>query len=322
MTSRILPLAICAIALVTAPLLAQESAPPATNPAATETSTEQSAPVQVTGTVASLGDDHLDLSVEHVVAASPEVTSALEGKTITFKLDAKTEKPADLKAADRVDLWFMEAEGAHLATRIAPALSHNESVGSAIGLSAAGEPPSPAAGQSASPPPPPANEPGTASPAPQGAVSTKETVSQPNPAASQTVETSPAPKRAASTKKAVGKRDLATSVESETVAPPDTAKVVASTSDNVVGEANPGASVPATPLGTSAEPDAGTEEGPGSPEAISSTQLKVKPDNGDQWQLLVGIGLVALSALVVLRLTLGRKQAVVSLDLGRSPQWR
>jgi hypothetical protein len=118
--------------------------------------------VQVTGAVATLADDRIEVKVERVAADAPEVTAAMVGKTVAFRLNPTTEKPNELKAGDRVDLWFKEGDNDRLAIRIVVAQAGGDASGSAAGSAAPAVPPS----QSAAPSSPEVGESSGAAAAP------------------------------------------------------------------------------------------------------------------------------------------------------------
>ena len=152
MNARVHPLVALFMAVVAVPLLAQQGNPPTTGPAADHVSqpvasmsaaSEQAEPVHVLGTIVTIAADRLDLKVEKAVEPSTGSAAALVGQTVTFLLDAKTEKPAELKANDRVDLYFTEANGERHAVRIVVAAEGSDSSNGAAEAPAAGAPPNP-----------------------------------------------------------------------------------------------------------------------------------------------------------------------------------
>ncbi len=160
--------------------------------------------VQVTGAVATLADDRIEVKVERVAADSPEVTTAMVGQTVAFRLTPTTEKPNELKAGDRVDLWFKEADNDRLAIRIVVAQAGGDASGTAGGPAASAAPPSqpaapssPAAGASsgaaAAPSQPVAPSSPVVSGSPDAAAAPSQPVAPSSPVVSGSPDAAPAP---------------------------------------------------------------------------------------------------------------------------------
>ena len=137
MNARIQPVVALLMAFVAVPLFAQQGNPPTTGPASATQAVQSAAPASsasdeatqthVLGTIVTLTADRLELKVEKAVEPNTESAAGLVGQTVAFAIDATTEKPADLKANDRVDLWFTEKDGQRRAVRIVVAAPASES---------------------------------------------------------------------------------------------------------------------------------------------------------------------------------------------------
>jgi hypothetical protein len=123
----------------------QSTGTKATGATAASAPSEQAKPVEVEGTIVTLTADRLELKVEKAIEPNSEPAAGLVGQTVAFAVDAATEKPADLKANDRVDLWFTEKEGQKLAVRIviAPAEGASSNSNGSGTPQAASVPPNP-----------------------------------------------------------------------------------------------------------------------------------------------------------------------------------
>ena len=128
MNATIKRFAVIFTVLVAVPLLAQQGDSQSTEPAAVAQAEQQSTPAaavsnqvepaHVVGTLVSVGSDRLELMVEKAIGPSVESLAVLVGQTLPFILDAGTERPAELKAGEGVDLWFTENHGQGYAVRV------------------------------------------------------------------------------------------------------------------------------------------------------------------------------------------------------------
>jgi hypothetical protein len=83
-------------------------------------------PSDVVGTLVTVGNDRLELIVEKAIEPSPESAAQLVGQTLAVVVDARTDKPAELKVGDRVELWFTEEKGRAYAVRVVEAADASE----------------------------------------------------------------------------------------------------------------------------------------------------------------------------------------------------
>ncbi len=91
----------------------------------------QSGQVEVTGTIASLTADKVEIKVDSVTAPQGNAagSTVMVGSTPAFAIDSTTDMPQGLKVGDRVNLWFASDNGALRATRLALAPSSDNSAG-------------------------------------------------------------------------------------------------------------------------------------------------------------------------------------------------
>lgn len=319
-------LAVCVIALMAAPLLAQESSPPAGAPVENQAPWAETAPVNLTGTIAALGDTTLELNVEHVAGASPEITSALEGSTITLTLGAFTEKPAELKPTDRVELSFTEADGVRLVTRIVPAPLPDEAAAAVTTEFYSMAPLDEAAAQPAPSEPVSPAEPATAQPAQPAP---NEAVTPPQPAV---VQSAPPPAKPVERKASVPQARVDTSTKQATGLPkpaaslPDqidtsqAAPLAAAGTTAPAGLPGSEASTTSQPPSSSPTADLSLIEPTGPSEPASDSSVEVQAGGASQGLLVIAIGIAAAAVLVVLGLTLRRKETVVNLGLSPTLQ--
>ncbi|MDD5562705.1 MAG: hypothetical protein PHQ91_03245 [Thermoanaerobaculaceae bacterium] len=324
MNARIHPLVALFLAVVAVPLLAQQGNPQngepqsqgQTAPAAVSANpaAEPAKPVQLEGTIVTLAADRLELQVEKAVAPSSQPTSGLEGQTVPFLVDATTEKPAELKAGDRVDLWFTQDGDQRRAVRVALAAAAGPSSSGATEPPAASVPPdtgAPATGQPAAQAPQPiaataaAHSAGATAAATQVASAAPATTSPLKPAKSR-----PAKQAAAATKpKPAALASAVPQPAGSTVLP------------------NPGTDVMKTPppRGTT-EPSMAPPEPQGSVDVVGSVgapaagaqaRPEVRPESTAPLPFVALGGLAALAALVMLRFTLRGGHVELGIGTGK-----
>lgn len=251
----------------------------------------------VIGSIVTIASDRLDLKVEKAGEPSTESVAGLIGQTVTFVVDAKTDKPADLKAGDRVDLYFTEANGERHADRIAIAAAGSASSNGAAEAPAAVAPPNPgtpAAGQ------PAANQPAGAAAASSSAVTTN----PPAENAPLNATAQPANHKAVTTKRHEKPVVAAPQPVVAPVLPNPATTVVASPPAVGAAQTSPAPSEPAGSVDVA--------QSAGQPQADTPPPASTRVQSDDPLRFIALGGAVGLVALVMLYFTLRARH----LDLG------
>ncbi len=245
----------------------------------------------VIGSIVTITADRLDLKVEKAGEPSTESVAGLVGQTLTFKVDDKTEKPADLKAGDRVDLYFTEANGERHADRIALAAAGSDSSNGAAGATATGAPPNPGTRAASQP-------------AGSAVATSAVTANQPAENAPLNATAQPAKHKAAAAKRQ----------EKPVVAAPEpaAAPVLPNPATNVVASPPPVSGAQTSPAPSEPAGSVDATQSAGQPQADTAPPVTTRAQSDDPLRFIALGGAAGLVALVMLYFTLRARH----LDLG------
>ena len=301
--------------LAAVPLLAQQPESPAAAPAAAAPAPQQGAtgvaasepaePARVFGSLVRIGDDRIELMVEKALGPSAESAGVLVGQTVPFVLDVRTERPAELRVGEGLEVWFREESGLGRALRIVATEEGGEPSASAAAANPPGAAPDAA--------PPAANPPGDAVGAPQaseGDVTARPPAGSPAPAA-----VPPETRASSRTTRTASPREVAPVRHTKPLVPPvpETAAAPVAGASTQVLTAPPPPPAAAAPGPAAPEPQLSTDV----PAPVGGAGAQANPADavsrsGNPYRF-IGIGVVSmLAALVLLYFTL-RGHA---LDLG------